>query len=79
MEMQQEAKKARCDAPQQSEFHFSGAYIHDVEYNGQNVEGVTYPRDVKRAIRDQIAENDFVGLSSMSQDTRNSLNLQNTE
>ena len=80
MELQQnEAKRARCDAPQKSEFTFNGAYIRDVEYSGQDVEGITYARDIKQNIRDRISESDFVALNSMSQDTRNSTNLQNTE
>ena len=80
MELQQnEAKRAQCDATQKSEFMFNGAYIHDVEYSGQDVEGVTYTRDVKRNIRDRISKSDFVALNSMLHDTRNSTNLQNTE
>ena len=79
MEMQQDAKRARCDAPQRSEFTFNGTYIHPVDYSGQEVDWVTYAWDVKHNIRDRISERDFVGLNSMLQDTRNLVNLQNME
>ena len=70
MEMQQEAKRVRCDAPQKSEFTFNGTYIHPVDYTGQDVEGVTYARDVKQNIRDRISESDFVGLNSVTRHTK---------
>ena len=74
-----EGKRARCDVPPKSEFSFSGCYLNPVPYEGQDIEGLSYLKDVKRSIRDRIAESNFVPLNSLTHDTRNSLHLQSIE